>query len=545
MATGYYTPLPGQSFYLTGSYESEVILNGNGMYGADGTPVYAGMVAAPTTYALGTKLQLQGVGVAMIHDRGNAIVAAGVNGNENDRLDVWLGYGDAGLSRAIAFGKRYIRARVLPAGDATPVKIDLNNLQVEGSRPMTTNAVFAEADLASGDSGAEVVSLQQALFDIGLWTGDTLGTYDDATRQAIERLQIEAGIYATLPVDARGAYGHATREALRKHMKEYQGILEGAMYEGAKAREKIAQGVLAVKPGATNETIRLVAAELQRMGLYTGEPSATYGDEMRAAVAGLQQRYAVVGEDQSDAVGSFGPRTRRAFLNAMITERGAEGIRRQQDYRLRIQQTYWEKYQAMLAEQMAQPMVLPAVVLRPGSRGGAVSMVQQALLQLGVLRAQPRPGLYDDATAAGVAQLKLVRGIVSSIDAPGANVYDSSARRELQLLLGSDATSGLRERLAMQQQDYIRHWELLRTHKFVLRDLKKGERGYDVYALQAFLRGQGFFTEEPSGIYGDVTVTAVASFQRRYQLAAAAGRLDKPTRQKAMDILAEQHLASR
>lgn len=77
VVTAYYSPLPGQSFYLKGNYEAEKILNGNGTHGASGKPVFAGMVAAPKSYAFGTRIEFEGLGVGIVEDRGGAIVVAG------------------------------------------------------------------------------------------------------------------------------------------------------------------------------------------------------------------------------------------------------------------------------------------------------------------------------------------------------------------------------------------------------------------------------------------------------------------------------------
>ncbi|MBU0668223.1 hypothetical protein KJ951_03160, partial [Patescibacteria group bacterium] len=41
--SAYYSPLPGQLKYVTGSYQGDIRLNGGGVHGADGTPVYPGM----------------------------------------------------------------------------------------------------------------------------------------------------------------------------------------------------------------------------------------------------------------------------------------------------------------------------------------------------------------------------------------------------------------------------------------------------------------------------------------------------------------------
>lgn len=61
IVTAYYSPIPGQDFYLRGDYNSEIALNGNGISGASGKPVFAGMLAAPKTYSFGTRIDLEGL----------------------------------------------------------------------------------------------------------------------------------------------------------------------------------------------------------------------------------------------------------------------------------------------------------------------------------------------------------------------------------------------------------------------------------------------------------------------------------------------------
>lgn len=63
IVTAYYSPAPGQSFYLKGNYEAEKRLNGNGTHGASGTPVFTGMIAAPKSYDFGTQIFFEGLGV--------------------------------------------------------------------------------------------------------------------------------------------------------------------------------------------------------------------------------------------------------------------------------------------------------------------------------------------------------------------------------------------------------------------------------------------------------------------------------------------------
>jgi len=87
-------------------------LNGDGTHGASGKPVFNGMIAAPASYPFGTRIFIPGRGIGQIEDRGGAIVQAGERDEQYDRLDVWAGEGQQGLSDAILFGVRFFEAYV-------------------------------------------------------------------------------------------------------------------------------------------------------------------------------------------------------------------------------------------------------------------------------------------------------------------------------------------------------------------------------------------------------------------------------------------------
>ena len=112
MATAYYSPLPNQRYYLRNSLREELILNGNGTHGASGKPVFNGMLAAPKTYNFGTKIWVEWFGIGSVEDRGGAIVPAGMRGNAHDRIDIWMGHGEEWLARALAWGRRPVKARI-------------------------------------------------------------------------------------------------------------------------------------------------------------------------------------------------------------------------------------------------------------------------------------------------------------------------------------------------------------------------------------------------------------------------------------------------
>jgi len=60
VVTAYYSPLPNQKKYNTGTLAAEKRLQGNGTNGASGKPVFDGMLAAPSTYKFGTKIEIGG-----------------------------------------------------------------------------------------------------------------------------------------------------------------------------------------------------------------------------------------------------------------------------------------------------------------------------------------------------------------------------------------------------------------------------------------------------------------------------------------------------
>src|SRR3989338_11176543 len=109
--TAYYSPLPDQCCYVRGTYAADTLLNGKGIAGADGTAVYPGMIAAPKSYVFGTRVELPGIGVGTVHDRGGAI---NVLESGSHRLDLWMGYGEEGLARALAFGVQRLKGTVYP-----------------------------------------------------------------------------------------------------------------------------------------------------------------------------------------------------------------------------------------------------------------------------------------------------------------------------------------------------------------------------------------------------------------------------------------------
>lgn len=289
--SAYYSPLPCQQKYTTGTYKGDIRLNGNGTNGADGTPVYPGMIAAPSSYAFGTKMYIPGVGTVAIHDRGGAIVENdGANG-VYDRLDIWMGYGDIGLQRALNWGKRNVDVTVYGVNSAIPEEILLPNYSsseavaqdcsyeeprepeiydvtdhMEVAPPPVIEEPAVDVELSEqlgltlqfGDQGDAVVSLQKELNQLNYYKGDFHGIYDDLTKHAVYKFQQSQKLVADMTSLGVGIFGPKTKDRLNEIIlsRNYTNVLVAVT-----TKEKLKNEILVAEAEAEAEAVAAAVAE--------------------------------------------------------------------------------------------------------------------------------------------------------------------------------------------------------------------------------------------------------------------------------------------
>lgn len=243
--TAYYSPLPNQSFYLQGNYDAEIRMNGEGKHGASGREVFPGMIAAPKTYAFGTKIKLEGLGVGTVTDRGGAIVHAGERGQEYDRIDVWMGYGEPGLRRSLKWGVRVVNGEILKdSNTADSIYFDSMDPGIQSMTPQEriqetitkdeTKKMIAEVEaiteqdelmnsfpgiMGKGAEGIPVKILQSSLKQLGYYKYSLSGVYDNDTIDAMLRFQIDKKLISGLDDTAAGYFGAKTRVALVEQLQ--------------------------------------------------------------------------------------------------------------------------------------------------------------------------------------------------------------------------------------------------------------------------------------------------------------------------------------
>ncbi len=308
--SAYYSPEPNQSRYLRGNYEAEIRLNGRGTNGADGTEVYSGMLAAPKNYPFGAQINLSGLGVGTVHDRGGAIVPAGMRGQAHDRIDVWMGRGETGLARALSWGMRTVEGIVYWTGGAENSLSFLNvtpaNLQ---HLPLFSGSTEY---LAKGATGNTVSALQKQLTALGFYKQAITGTYDESTKGAVLAFQLEKKVIGNAETSGAGDFGPKTKLALANIVEQVE-----------EEKRTLAQPLIThlrsgLEVGNSSTTVTILQKRLRQLG-YAVDISGEFDAATEKAVQRFQLDNQITSEG-GNGFGVYGPQT-HATLTDLLTER--------------------------------------------------------------------------------------------------------------------------------------------------------------------------------------------------------------------------------
>lgn len=398
--TAYYSPLPGQCCYVKGGLVADKVLNGNGTHGADGTPVYVGMVAAPPSYAFGTKVQVPGLGVLEVHDRGGAIQL--LDGGNIHRIDVWVGYGEEGLARALSFGVKRVRGTVYPPSDAQPASdFSLDRVPVDYDRLRPYNVIqngLVDVSPKAGDTGLSVAYMQDHLRALGYLVDDEPMFFGPKTQAALEGFQRDRGL-APHP-DALDAESAASLMASVRML----------------GRD---MGVPLVDASSSQSDVATAQRLLRSMGYYRGRTNGAYDDRVKGAIMAFQKDALLIGDEASPGAGMIGPITRAAIGDRLRGERTKTIAR------------------AILAvkrvrDELAESDALVASTTEEGYQGSGVEDVQRFLADVGFFPAESVNGVFGPLTRQAVAAYQVARGVIPNASSNGAGVVGPMTLKTLQ-----------------------------------------------------------------------------------------------------------------
>jgi peptidoglycan hydrolase-like protein with peptidoglycan-binding domain len=355
-----------------------------------------------------------------------------------------------------------------------------------------------------GSRGTEVTFIQQCLKNIGYFSGPVTGNFANLTQRAVTRFQQARG----LAVD--GIVGNNTRQALQQSCQS-----------GTPSPNTTGQ----LRVGSKGQAVTQLQQNLRQLGYFNGPRTGYFGTQTRQAVIRFQQ-------------------ASRIPANGIVDSRTAQAL------------------QSNLNVGGEYP------VLTVGSRGPAVTRLQQRLRDLGYFKMNPT-GNFRSITknsvvafqrkagipATGVANSQTWDALLNTAQVPNrtTNASSQQVRDVQQLLIDLDYYNGTptgtvgtltRDAIAQFQRDngltadgvvdaelltaVRRVWTARYSNQPTRTVLSTGARGENVKSVQRRLSELGYYKNAQDGIFGNNTKSAVVAFQKEYRL-NPTGQVDGQT----------------
>lgn len=311
VVTAYYSPLPDQSRYTTWSYYWDIRLNGEWHTTASGKGVFPGILAAPANYPFGTKVYFEGYWIWAVEDRWGAIVKAWERWHSYDRIDIWMGYWDEGLARALTWGTRTIKWKiVVPSAEVslsfwespigTLTKLNVNPENSDSNDVIKLQEIFTKAEIYAWELDWKYKSIESELveFQLKSWiiqskNDESAGWYGPKTIAALRK---EYGNSTTMlgeePVEDFATYNH------RQASKKYRIILE--------------YWDLQVDPDSDEETIKELQKLLTQLWEYDWSINGSY-KSVEDTLVSLQKKIGLISHKDDWGAWYFWNKTKSAL----------------------------------------------------------------------------------------------------------------------------------------------------------------------------------------------------------------------------------------
>lgn len=341
--------------------------------------------------------------------------------------------------------------------------------------------------LQSGSSGKHVAVLQEALKELGFYTGAADGNFGASTLAAYKAFQKKNGLKQD---------GVASPEAQKL-------IFEGRPLnaKGAKTSVKILPLIdgIEMRLGDRGDAVTKLQQSLAALAHYTGSISGTFDSATQKAVRAFQSAHHMTVD------GVAGTKTQQLLFALAATPAPTQALDGQQP----------------LLTPTPTPLTADnVIVMQKGTRGVAVARLQERLKELGYFLGQA-DGVYDDGEISAVREFQRKNGL--KIDGiAGLNtqlaLYSAAALPATSATLPTAPPSLLPT--AAPQPDKITGV------------LRFGSSGEMVRLLQERLTVLGYYSTAVDGVFGTGTAQAVTRFQKANGLSA-----DGVVGQKTIDLL--------
>ncbi len=325
------------------------------------------------------------------------------------------------------------------------------------------------AAVALYSTGANVKALEQALKELGYFTGvaDTTCAADTVT--AIKQFQrvnslVQDGVASPeiqQLIFEKGAKNAAGKKTSVKTVPDVDGF--------------------SMKLNATGDRVTALQQMLKTMGYYNALPNGVFDRDTYQAVRAFQKAKGLTVD------GVAGPKTLAVLYLLSATPTPAPVI-----------------YLTPTPAPAPTPLTAAnVIVMQNGTRGVAVTELQNRLMTLGYYAVIP-DGVYDANDIAAVREFQKRNGLKA----------DGIAGLQTQLLLYSDLAVPYATATPAAQNTA----PTATATPAITQTLREGDTGESVRAMQARLSQLGYLTGAVDGIYGGGTAGAVKRFQSASRL---------------------------
>jgi len=269
-------------------------LNGRGTNGADGTEVFVGMIAAPRSYAFGTKIEIPGLGVGAVHDRGGAIIKR----TNYDRIDIWMGKGDEGLNRALNWGMVKVTGKVF---FEKKVSTNLTFAHISSSLPITlkkAKKIVRKKSFKLGNKDKSIINIKNNLSQLGYFKNKINDIFDEDLKNAIINFQIDQKIIKSARSYGAGFIGSKTLKILK------QALANKPTVKVAELKKPLNWG-----NDSKIKKTKKVQVLLSNLKYYHGPINGTSSSELTDSIFQFQKDNKILISKNDPGAGVFGPKT--------------------------------------------------------------------------------------------------------------------------------------------------------------------------------------------------------------------------------------------
>lgn len=172
--------------------------------------------------------------------------------------------------------------------------------EITGTTPPDTGDMLLEMNitLRRGDTGSDVVWLQESLAALGHYDGEISGNYGNLTKEAVRLFQ-RANDLASDGVAGKNtiraiAYAVKAQQEAERFEQTFSGMDEGAVYGdigdiGYAEPTEDPESITTLKLGVRNSAVRRLQEDLEALGFYTGVITGNYGNLTKEAVRLFQR----------------------------------------------------------------------------------------------------------------------------------------------------------------------------------------------------------------------------------------------------------------